>query len=214
MSERTRVGVLVSGAGTNLEALLRACADPEYPAQVAVVISNRTAAPALEMARVWEVPAFAMPVGDYGGDIAARDSAMLGTLRAAHIELVVCAGYDRLLSEQVLRAYPEAIINVHPSLLPAFAGGMNAVRQALDHGVKVTGCTVQLLEPGEADGGPIILQAAVTVRDDDDVDSLLARIHHEEWRLLTEAVALWATHRLQRDGRHIRVVPAQAVAHR
>ncbi|HKR98497.1 MAG TPA: phosphoribosylglycinamide formyltransferase [Candidatus Dormibacteraeota bacterium] len=213
MSERTPVGVLVSGAGTNLEALLRACAEPDYPAEVAVVISNRQAAPALQLARTWEVPAFAMPVSDYDGDLAARDRAMLGTLQAAQVELVVCAGYDRILSEELLAAYADAIINVHPSLLPAFAGGMDAVQRALDYGVKVTGCTVQLLEPGEVDGGPVILQAPVPVADDDDVDSLLARIHREEWRLLTEAVGLWSSHRLRRDGRHIHVVPANLAAH-
>jgi len=213
VSDRTRVGVLVSGAGTNLEALLRACRDPQFPAEVAVVISNRQSAPALELARAWEIPAFAMPAGDYGGDLAERDRAMLGTLRAAHVELVVCAGYDRILSDAVLRAYSDAISNVHPSLLPAFAGGMNAVAAALDYGVRVTGCTVQLLEPGELDGGPIILQASVPVEPDDDLESLLHRIHHEEWRLLPEAVALWSTHRLQRDGRHIHIVPARAAAH-
>jgi len=213
MSDITQVGVLVSGAGTNLDALLRACSDPEYPARVAVVISNRRAAPALKVARAWEVPAFSMPVSDYGGDPEARDHAMLGTLRAANVELVVCAGYDRILSGEFLDAYSDSILNVHPSLLPAFAGGMNAVAAALDYGVRVTGCTVQLLEPGDVDGGPVVLQAPVFVESDDDVDSLRHRIHHEEWRLLSEAVALWSTHRLRREGRRISVLPPHAVAH-
>ncbi len=211
-TERTEVGVLVSGAGTNLQALLQACRDPEFPAHVAVVVSNRREAPALQIARTWEVPAFGMPISDYGGDVEARDLAMLGTLRAAHVELVVCAGYDRILSEEFLRAFSDAILNVHPSLLPAFAGGMHAVEAALEYGVRVTGCTVQLLEPGEVDGGPVVLQAPVTVDPDDDADSLRHRINHVEWRLLPEAVALWSTHRLRREGRKIHILPEAAAA--
>lgn len=209
----TAVGVLVSGAGTNLEALLRACREPDYPARVAVVISNRAYAPALEIAQAYEVPSFAMPIGDYDGDVDARDRAMLGVLRSAHVELVVCAGYDRILSDEFLHAYEDATLNVHPSLLPAFAGSMHAVEAALEYGVKVSGCTVQLLEPGDIDGGPVILQSAVTVQQDDDADSLRRRIHEEEWRLLPEAVALWSTHRLRRDGRQITVVADHAPAH-
>jgi phosphoribosylglycinamide formyltransferase-1 len=215
MIDRTQLGVLVSGAGTNLEALLRACREPDYPARVAVVIGNRRYAPALEIARAWQIPAFAMPVSDYEGDVQARDGAMLGTLRSAGVELVVCAGYDRILSEEFLLSYPDAVLNVHPSLLPAFAGGMHAIEAALEYGVKVTGCTVQLLEPGDIDGGPVVLQAAVPVHDGDDVERLRRRVHEQEWRLLPEAVALWSTHRLRRQGRLISVVPAHtAAAHR
>ncbi len=215
MSEdRTHLGVLVSGAGTNLEALLRASQDPTYPARVAVVVSNRSRAPALEVARAWGIPAFAMPIGDYDGDVPARDLAMLGALRAAQVELVVCAGYDRILSDDFLHAFSDAILNVHPSLLPAFSGGMHAVEAALEYGCKVTGCTVQLLEPGDIDGGPIVLQSPVLIEPDDDAGSLRQRVHQEEWRLLPEAVALWSTHRLRRDGRHIHVVPPHAVATR
>lgn len=210
MTQPTRVGVLVSGAGTNLAALLRACHQPDFPAWVVVVISNRRYCPALEVARSWEVPAFATPISDHAGDVAVRDRAMLGILRDAGVELVVCAGYDRILSDEFLTAFPDAILNVHPSLLPAFAGGMNAVEAALEHGVKITGCTVQLLEPGEVDGGPVVLQAAVEVNDDDDEASLLRRVHEQEWRLLPQAVALWSTHRLFREGRRVRVVAAHA----
>jgi phosphoribosylglycinamide formyltransferase-1 len=213
-SPPTEVGVLVSGAGTNLEALLRACRNPDFPARVGVVISNRRHAPALEMARAWEVPAFAMPISDYDGDVQARDLAMLGVLRAASVELVVSAGYDRILSDEFLRAFSDAILNIHPSLLPAFSGGMHAVEAALEYGVRITGCTVQLLEPGEVDGGPVVLQAAVSVEPDEDAESLRRRIHEQEWRLLPEAVALWSTHRLRREGRRIHVVPAHATASR
>jgi phosphoribosylglycinamide formyltransferase-1 len=211
----TPVGVLVSGAGSNLEALLRACHEPDYPARVVVVVANRRSAPALEIARQWEVPAFGMPVADYDGDSVARDRAILGTLQAAEVELVVCAGYDRILSDEFLSAYADAILNVHPSLLPSFGGGMHAVEDALAYGAKVTGCTVQLLEPGAVDGGPVVLQAPVDVVDGDDADSLRGRIHEQEWRILPEAVALWSTHRLWREGRWIRILPEHdAAVHR
>jgi phosphoribosylglycinamide formyltransferase-1 len=212
VSERTPVGVLVSGAGTNLDALLQACRDPEFPARVARVVSNRRSAHALDVARGWGVPAVALPQSDFGGDSAARDREIRERFDAAGVRLVVCAGYDRILSDEFIDAYPDAILNVHPSLLPAFAGGMDAVERALERGVRVTGCTVQLLERGEADGGPIVLQAAVPVEMDDDVPALRRRIHEREWELLPRAVALWSTDRLQRDGKRVRVLPAPAAA--
>lgn len=207
---RIACGVLVSGAGTNLEALLRACAGDGYPADIAVVISNRPSAAALDIARRHGIPACPLPQSAYGGDSRARDRVMVDVLRAHGVSLVVCAGYDRILSDEVLDAFPDAILNVHPSLLPAFAGGMTAVEDALAYGVKVTGCTVQLLERGMADGGPIVLQAAVPVEPDDDVDTLRMRIHEQEWRLLPRAVELWSTGRLRRDGRAVRIVEPQA----
>ena len=212
MSDRTPIGVLVSGAGTNLEALLRASRAPEFPARVALVVSNRRNARALEIALGSGVPAVALPQADFGGDAAARDREILDRFQAAGVRLVVCAGYDRILSDEFVDAYPDAILNVHPSLLPAFAGGMDAVERALARGVRITGCTVQLLERGEADGGPIVLQAAVPVEADDDAAALRRRIHECEWELLPRAVALWCTGRLQRDGARIRVLPAPATA--
>ncbi|MBV9099594.1 MAG: phosphoribosylglycinamide formyltransferase [Candidatus Dormibacteraeota bacterium] len=205
MSERVRVGVLASGAGTNLEALLRACGRDGFPASVVLVLCNRTGAPALDIARAWGVEAHAMPQREHSNDAAARDRAMVARMRAAGVRLVVCAGYDRLLSDEFLDAFPDAILNVHPSLLPAFGGGMHAVEDALEHGAKVSGCTVQLLEHGEADGGPIVLQAAVPVHEHDDADSLRARIHEQEWILLPRAVELWSSGRLRRDGRRIHI---------
>jgi phosphoribosylglycinamide formyltransferase 1 len=212
VSERTQVGVLVSGAGTNLDALLQACRDPAFPARVALVVSNRRSAHAIDVALGWGVPAVALPQSDFDGDAITRDREIHERFQAAGVRLVVCAGYDRILSEEFLDAYPDAIINVHPSLLPAFAGGMDAVERALARGVRVTGCTVQLLERGEADGGPIVLQRAVPVEMDDDAASLRRRIHHAEWELLPQAVALWSTGRLRRDGNRVRVLPAPEVA--
>ena len=212
MSERTPIGVLVSGAGTNLDALLRVARGGEFPARVALVVSNRRSAHALDVALGWGVPAVALPQADFGGDATARDREIHARFQAAGVRLVVCAGYDRILSDEFLDSYPDAILNVHPSLLPAFAGGMDAVERALARGVRVTGCTVQLLERGEADGGPIVLQAAVPVEMDDDASTLRRRIHQREWELLPQAVALWCTDRLHRDGNRIRVLPAPAPA--
>ena len=200
--------MLVSGSGTNLRALLDAADAADYPARVAIVISNKRSAGALGIARQRGVTALALPVGDFGGDLEARDAAIRDALQNAGVQLVVAAGYDRVLTAPVLDAFPDAILNVHPSLLPAFAGGMHAVEDALAFGAKVTGCTVQLLEPGEPDGGPVVLQAAVPVREDDDAESLRMRIHEQEWRILPEAVALWSTGRLRREGRRVRILPA------
>jgi phosphoribosylglycinamide formyltransferase-1 len=205
--------VLVSGTGTNLRALLDAASSPDHPARIAVVISNRRSAGALDIARAAGVPAVALPVSDFDGSLEARDVAIRDALQRESVQLVVCAGYDRVLTAPVLDAFPDAILNVHPSLLPAFGGGMRAVEDALAFGAKVSGCTVQLLEPGEPDGGPVVLQAAVPVEEDDDADSLRARIHEQEWRILPEAVALFCSGRLQREGRRVRILPAPASIH-
>ena len=205
MSDRVRVGALVSGRGSNLEALCRAAASPGFPARIVLIVSNRRDAGALEVASRWGVPAEVMPVSQYGRDGLARDRAMRDRLRLSEVELVVCAGYNRILTDEFLAAFPDAILNVHPSLLPAFAGGMHAVEAALDYGVKVTGCTVQLLEPGIPDGGPIIAQRAVRVREDDDAESLRQRIHEQEWLAVPEAVRLWCEGRIRRDGRVVRI---------
>ncbi len=206
MSAPTRVAVLASGTGSNLRALLDAAQAGEFPAVVVVVVSNRAECGALAIAREHGVHAVSLPVKAYGGDATARDRAILETLHAARVELVVCAGYDRVLSDDVLTAFPGAILNIHPSLLPAFGGGMHAVEDALAAGVKVTGCTVHLLAAGAVDAGPIVLQAAVPVHEDDDAHTLRARIHEQEWRVLPEAVALWATGRLEVDGSRVRIL--------
>jgi phosphoribosylglycinamide formyltransferase-1 len=200
--------VLCSGAGSNLRALLDAAERPRFPARIVLVIANRPSAPALAIARERGVEAVALPVSEFGGDAAARDLAMRDRLLAGGVRLVVCAGYDRVLDPALLEAFPDAILNLHPSLLPAFAGGMHAVADALEAGVKVSGCTVHLLAPGATDGGPIVLQAAVPVLEDDDVERLRVRIQEQEWRLLPEAVALWCEGRLRREGPRVRILPA------
>jgi phosphoribosylglycinamide formyltransferase-1 len=208
MSAGVRIGVLVSGRGSNLAALCAAAASPGFPARVALVISNRRDAVALEVAGRWGVPAEVMPLSHYGHDDRARDRALRDRLHLAGVELVVCAGYNRILTDEFLAAFPDSILNVHPSLLPAFAGGMHAVEAALDHGVKISGCTVQLLEPGITDGGPIILQRAVPVLEDDTAESLRERIHKQEWVAVPEAVRLWCEGRIRREGRVVRITAA------
>ena len=212
MSRRTAVAVLASGAGSNLRALLDAAAEPGFPAEMVLVLSNRRSCGALDIARARGVEAHSFPVAEYGHDGAARDAAMVGLMRERGVELVVCAGYDRVLSDGFLAAFENAILNVHPSLLPAFGGGMDAVEKALAAGVKVSGCTVHLLAAGAVDGGPIVLQAAVPILEGDDADSLRMRIHEQEWRLVPEAVALWATGRLRVAGGRVRVAAEGAPA--
>ena len=198
------MGVLVSGRGSNLAALVAAAGVPGFPAAVAAVASNRTACPALALARSSGIPCQAFPARDYAGDSRARDAAMADWLGENKVEILVLAGYDRILGEPLLSAFAGRILNLHNSLLPAFAGTMMAVEQALEYGVKVTGCTVHIVDPESVDGGPIVLQAAVEVRDDDTPASLLQRIHEQEWRILPRAVELLASDGLLVEGRRVR----------
>jgi phosphoribosylglycinamide formyltransferase-1 len=181
----SRIGVLVSGRGTNLQALIDAIAECRLDAEIGLVISNRPEAQGIERARAAAIETLVIDHRAF----ATRDTfdaAVAGALRERGVRLVCLAGFMRLIGPPVLDAFPDAILNVHPSLLPAFPG-VNAQRQALDHGVKITGATVHLVT-GELDGGPIVLQAAVPVKDDDSVETLSARILLEEHRIYPEAV--------------------------
>jgi len=195
--------VLVSGAGTNLRALLRAAARENFPAQVVAVATNRPSCPGLEIARTADVPRRSFPASTFSGDLEARDQAIASWLFSQGVSILALAGYDRILTRPLLRAFPGRVLNLHNSLLPAFAGTMNAVQAALDHGVKLTGCTVHLVDEDYLDGGPIVLQAAVPVEDSDTPESLLQRIHEQEWRIFPEAVALLARDQLQVMGRRV-----------
>jgi phosphoribosylglycinamide formyltransferase-1 len=199
-----RVGVLVSGAGTNLQALLEACHSPEFPAQIVLVGCNRADAPAIGRAqaagvRVCLVDRGAMP------SRADRQRKLLKALHDARSQLVVLAGFDEILIPEFVAAYSGKILNTHPSLLPAFGGTMHAVAQAIDHGVKVTGCTIHLVTD-DLDSGPILFQACVDVRDDDDVASVHARIRDQEHRLLPLTVRAFAEDRVRIEGRRARVI--------
>ena len=195
--------MLVSGRGSNLRALLEAERQSDYPAQVVAVATNRAGCPALALARERQLASRSFPISEYGGSPERRDQEMAAWLLGRGARLLVLAGYDRILTDPLLSAFPQRILNLHNSLLPAFAGTMHAVEEALAHGVKITGCTVHLVAPELVDGGPIVLQAAVEVRDDDTSASLLERIHQQEWRILPEAVRLLSLDQLRMDGRRV-----------
>ena len=182
---RLRVGVLVSGRGSNLEALIQATRDPLYPARVAVVCANREC-PALEVAKKAGITRQLFVLSRYA-DREARDRAMAQLLQDHGVELVVCAGYDAILEKPFTRRFGGRIINIHPSLLPEFAGTMDAVAMALESGVTETGCTVHLVTD-DVDAGPILAQDRVEVRLDDTVDSLRQRIQGKEHVLLPAVV--------------------------
>jgi phosphoribosylglycinamide formyltransferase-1 len=194
------VGVLVSGRGSNLQALLDACADPGFPARIAVVISDREHAPALDRARAAGVEALWINPKDFA-DREAFDLALVRELETRKVGLVCNAGFMRILSPAYVRAFAGRALNIHPSLLPAFPG-LHAQRRALDHGVKVAGATVHFVDD-VLDGGPIVLQAAVAVEPDDTEATLAARILAEEHRLYPAAVRLFAEGRLEIVGRRV-----------
>lgn len=181
------IGVLISGRGTNLQALIDAIADGRLDARIAVVISNRADAAGLERARSAGIETLVMDHRAFASR-AEYDLAVAGELRAREVRVVCLAGFMRLVGAPLLAAFPDAILNIHPSLLPSFPG-VEAQRQALAHGVKVSGATVHLVTE-DLDAGPIVLQAAVPVREDDTVDSLSARILIEEHRVYPEAVRI------------------------
>jgi phosphoribosylglycinamide formyltransferase 1 len=182
---RLRVGVLVSGRGSNLQALIEAAKDPLYPARVVMVCANRDCA-ALEIAKKASVSRELFRLANFP-DRKARDLAMVRRLRLHGVELVVCAGYDAILERTFTAEFAGRIINVHPSLLPEFAGTMDAVTMALQAGVAETGCTVHVVTK-DVDQGPILAQRRVEVRQDDTVESLRERIQAEEHRLLPVVV--------------------------
>ena len=182
---RLRVGVLVSGRGSNLQALIEAGKDPMYPARVVMVCANRDCA-ALELAKKAGVSREVFRLAHFP-DRRARDVAMAKKLRMHDVELVVCAGYDAILERAFTRQFAGRIVNIHPSLLPDFAGTMDAVAMALESGVKETGCTVHLVTD-DVDQGPILAQRRVEIHSEDTVESLRARIQAEEHALLPVVV--------------------------
>jgi phosphoribosylglycinamide formyltransferase-1 len=202
-SESRRLGVLISGRGSNLQALIDAVADGTLDAQIAVVISNKANVAGLDRARTAGIDTVVLDHRRF----ASRDeydAEIARELRASGVSLVCLAGFMRLIGTPLLEAFPNAILNVHPSLLPAFPG-VDAQRQALEHGVKVSGATVHLVT-GELDAGPIVLQSAVPVRDNDTVDLLSARILIEEHRIYPEAVRLILDGRWRVEGRRFRLL--------
>ena len=182
-----RLAVLISGRGSNLQSIVDAIAGRRLDAEIAVVVSNRPDAPGLVRARDAGIDTLCLKPRDYP-DRMAYDAALAGALRARDVGLVCLAGFMRLVGAPLLDAFPNRILNIHPSLLPAFPG-LDAQRQAFEHGVRMTGATVHLVN-AELDAGPIVLQSAVSVLPDDTVEKLSARILAEEHRLYPEAIQI------------------------
>jgi phosphoribosylglycinamide formyltransferase 1 len=181
-----QLGVLISGRGSNLQAIIDAARDGRLSASIAVVVSNKPDAAGLERARAAGIETEVLSHRAYP-DRESYDRALVTALQAHGVTLVCLAGFMRLLSATFLNAYPNAVLNIHPSLLPSFPG-VDAQKQALDYGVKVTGATVHLVTP-ELDAGPIVLQAVVPVAEHDTVETLSARILAEEHRIYPAAIA-------------------------
>ena len=197
-----RLGVLISGRGSNLKSIIDSIASGALDASIAVVVSNRADAAGLQHARDAGVEAVCLSPRDYSGR-EAYDRAIAELLRARQVDLVCLAGYMRLVGGPILESFPDRILNIHPSLLPSFPG-LDAQRQALEHGVRVSGATVHLVTP-ELDGGPIVVQSAVLVAADDTVETLSARILVEEHKIYPEGIRLLLDGGWQLDGRRLRL---------
>jgi len=197
---KKRIGVLLSGRGSNFEALAESVASDRIPnAEIAMVISNRDGAPGIDRAKSRGIAARAIP--SKGLERETYDRQVVAVLNEHSVDLVCLAGYMRLLSPYFVAAFPNRILNIHPSLLPSFPG-LESQRQALEYGVKFAGCTVHFVDEN-LDAGPIVLQAVVPVKDDDTEDTLSARILQEEHRIYSEAVRIVLEGRYRIAGRRV-----------
>jgi len=196
-----RLGILLSGRGSNFDKIAENIRTGYFAAhtEIAVVISNREQAPGLHSARDRGLNAVCIP--SKGQDRLEYDRLLIAELRRNHVDLVILAGFMRLLSAEFTHAFPSRILNIHPSLLPAFPG-LDAQHQALEHGVKIAGCTVHFVDE-HLDSGPIVLQAAVPVQDDDDASTLSARILQEEHKIYSEAIKLVLSGKWHPEGRRV-----------
>lgn len=196
-----RLGVLASGSGSNLQAILDGCASGAIPAEVSLVVCNVPGAGAIERAKKAGVPCTVLPHKGIARE--AYDEQLVEELRKARVELVCLAGFMRLVTPVLLRAFHDRILNIHPALLPAYPG-MHGVRQAIDGGARIAGCTVHLVDEG-TDSGPIVMQAAVPVLDGDTEETLAARILAQEHRLYPRSISLFAEGRVSIEGRRVRI---------
>lgn len=202
-----KLGVLISGEGTNLQAIIDAVESGKLQADIRVVISNRADAPGLERARRHGIPGLSI---SHRGKARERfDQELAEALTAHQVELVACAGFMRLLSPVMIQAFPNRIMNIHPALCPAFPG-INAQQAACDYGVRFTGCTIFFVTE-EVDDGPIIIQAVVPVDPSDDAVAIAARIHIQEYRIYPEAIRLYQQGRLEVRGRKVFVHDAPLI---
>jgi phosphoribosylglycinamide formyltransferase-1 len=194
-----RIGILLSGRGSNFEAIAANVASGKLRAEIAVIVSNVESVPGLTRARERGLNTLCIP--SRGKPRESFDAELVSALQSNDVGLVVLAGFMRIFSPVMLQAYPSLILNIHPSLLPSFPG-RDVQQQALDHGVKVSGCTVHLVTD-ILDGGPIVLQATVPVLDNDNADSLAARILVQEHRIFSEAIDLILSGECELDGRRV-----------
>jgi phosphoribosylglycinamide formyltransferase-1 len=208
---KKHIGVLLSGRGSNFEALAESVAAGRIPnAEIAIVISNREGAPGIEKAQARGIPGQVIP--SKGLEREPYDRLVIAALENAKVDLVCLAGYMRLLSPAFVTAFRNRILNIHPSLLPAFPG-LESQRQALEHGAKFSGCTVHFVDEN-LDAGPIILQAAVPIRDDDTPETLSERVLKEEHRIYSEAVRIVLEGRYRMEGRRVLLTNLAASAER
>jgi phosphoribosylglycinamide formyltransferase-1 len=204
-----RVGVLASGRGSNFAALAAAAEDGSLGARVVRLVCDNPTAGAIDVAKRYGIAVTVVDAGARRGRVAPEAEArIVETLRADRVDLVCLAGFMRIVGTTLLDAFPRAVLNVHPSLLPSFPG-LDAQRQALEHGVKVSGCTVHVVDAG-IDSGPIVAQAAVPVHDDDSVQTLSARILAAEHRLYPQAVRILASGSVRFESRRTRIEPETA----
>ena len=203
--KKLRLGVLASGGGTNLQSLIDCCADNSLAAEIAIVISNNPDVGALSRAENTGIKTCCINHRDFDKR-ADFDHRVVQQLQESGVELVVLAGFMRIIGPIFLEAYPQQIINIHPALLPAFPG-LHVQQKAIDYGARFSGCTVHFVDNG-VDTGPIILQAVVPVLEEDSADDLAARILVEEHKIYPQAIELFAENRLQIKGRRVHILPA------
>lgn len=203
---KKRVAILISGRGSNMAALVKAARQPDFPAEIALVLSNKPEAAGLDFAKAEGIPTALVPSRTYGKDRPAFDAAMQAELVKVGVEIVCLAGFMRLLTPEFCENWAGRMINIHPALLPSFKG-LDTHARALEEGVKLHGCTTHFVTPG-MDEGPIILQAAVPVLDDDTGETLGARVLAEEHRIYPETLRLLASDRLKIEGRRVKITPA------
>ena len=200
----TRLGVLLSGRGSNFQAIAGNISAGKLPAAIVAVIGNRPDAPGLAAARERGLTAISLP--SKGLDRESYDRQLIAAMREHEVEWIVLAGYMRILSAEFIRAFPQRILNIHPSLLPSFPG-LDAQHQAFDYGVKISGCTVHFVDE-HLDHGPIVMQAAVAIEPDDTADALAERILKEEHRIYSESLRRLLTEPWRIEGRRVVFTPS------
>lgn len=207
---KLRIAILASGGGTNLQSIIDACSAEDIDAEIVRVICNNPNAGALQRAECAHVPSCCINHRDFGSR-AAFDAAVIEQLQQDKVELVILAGFMRIIGEDFVNAFPHRIMNIHPALLPAFPG-LNVQKKALEYGARFAGCTVHFIDT-DVDTGPIIAQAVVPILDDDTEESLSARILEQEHRLYPHAIQLFAAGALRVEGRRVRIDPAYSNTH-